>query len=150
MRYLFPVVLPSVLLATFMGCGESSSQPEQTAPATSSDFSARLKAGQGITDSNQKNDALSKLAKDAGQAGESEVVKEAVKGISQSDVKNPTASKAAISLAEANEGEAALQSTQDSQNDRQSKDQVEDSTEDSIEESRSTLPKPIEIPDDPE
>ena len=106
-------MLAVISLTMILGCNQTTapSKSSETGPmeSTSTDFKGRLKAAQKITNSGTKNEALSKLAKDAAKAGEGEIVKQAIDDINQSGTKNLAASVAAVSLAEAGEGSAAVE-----------------------------------------
>jgi hypothetical protein len=96
----FVLLTVTLLLA---GCNNSVSD----GPAVGGDFAGRLAAAKAINDTSSRDNALRKLAADAGAHGEGDFAKQAVNAISNSSTKDDAASKAALRLAKAGKGDAA-------------------------------------------
>jgi hypothetical protein len=96
------VVLSAATLFFICGCRDSSD-----APGGGGDFQGRLAAAKAISNSAAKDEALSKLAVDAGTHGEGDIVKQAIGAMNNSASKDNAAQKSALRLAKAGKGEDA-------------------------------------------
>jgi hypothetical protein len=100
MRLTIRFVCAAVMLAWLAGCTEERS----TAPLPD-----RLKAAQAIQDPGQRDSALVKVAKDAAEAGEGEVVKGAIASIKDPGTHDNTAVSCAPLLMKAGKGTDATE-----------------------------------------
>jgi hypothetical protein len=103
----FPVaglLLALTLLVT--GCISREAANPPPAPGQGA-LASRYDAAIAISNTASKDDALKRLAVDAGEAADGEIARKAVAAISSSSVKDAAASKAALKLAKAGLGDDA-------------------------------------------
>ena len=105
MRSFFPLIACVSLLLT--GCKPvGSTRPSDSAPITI-ELKARLEAAKAITFSNDRDQALAAVARDAAKAGDATVTKAALGAINFTAVKDETAADCALKLAAAKQGTSA-------------------------------------------
>lgn len=78
-----------------------------TSSQSSPDFSGRLGAALGIFDSNEKDQALAAVARDAADAGDAATVEQALTGMFDTTLKDQAAYSAALRLAKVQKSAAA-------------------------------------------
>lgn len=93
------------LLAT--GCTREAAKPPDGPPSEKGPFATRLAAALTISNVTSKDDAISRVALDAAEAGDGEVTTKAISAISNVQTKDAAASRAALKLAKASRGEEA-------------------------------------------
>lgn len=101
---LMTILATSVLFA--LGCNSSD---RGGSSGGDSPFASRFDAAKAIQITNERDAALAKLAQDAGEAGDGDIVKKCVREIHITNTKDDAAYNAALKLAKAGNGPAATE-----------------------------------------